>query len=35
LILIKGNGTEHVNLDLSFPALPIDAVDFTGGFDGL
>jgi hypothetical protein len=35
LIFIKSNGLEHINLDLSFPALPIDAVDFAGGFDGL
>lgn len=35
LIFIKSNGMEHIKLDLSFPALPIDAVDFAGGFDGL
>ncbi len=35
LIFIKSNGLEHMKLDLSFPALPIDAVDFAGGFDGL
>ena len=35
LIFIKSNGMEHIKLDLSFPALPVDAVDFAGGFDGL
>ena len=35
LIFIKSNGMEHIKLDLSFPALPVEAVDFAGGFDGL